>query len=70
MSTLLHNAIEQAAAAAECRTNFITDAHAARKQMLDIGKGYDADDVHAYIQARIAGKKAVKPKEISWRTIR
>jgi predicted transcriptional regulator len=61
------NAIEQAAAAAECRANFIADAQAARQQMLDSGKGYDADDVHAYIQARIAGKKVAKPKARSWR---
>ncbi|MDR3480922.1 MAG: hypothetical protein P4L91_09435 [Burkholderiaceae bacterium] len=61
------NAIEQATSAAECRAKFIADANAARKQMQDAGKGYDADEVHAYIQARIAGKKAAKPKAISWR---
>lgn len=61
------NAIEQAAIAAECRANFIADAHAARKQMLDTDKGYNSDEVHAYIQARIAGKKAAKPKARSWR---
>jgi predicted transcriptional regulator len=61
------NAIEQAAIAAECRANFIAEAHAARKQMRDTGKGYDAGEVHAYIQARIAGKKATKPKAKSWR---
>ncbi|MFI4939179.1 MAG: hypothetical protein ACHP7O_02355 [Burkholderiales bacterium] len=61
------NAIEKAATLAECRANFIADAHAARKQMWDTGTGYDADEVHAYIQARIAGKKAAKPKAISWR---
>ncbi|MFI4939180.1 MAG: hypothetical protein ACHP7O_02360 [Burkholderiales bacterium] len=53
------NAIEQAATAAECRANFIADAHAARKQMCDTGKGYDSDEVHAYIQARVAGKNIV-----------
>lgn len=60
-------AIEQAATDAECRANFLADAHAARTQMLDKGKGYDADEVHAYIQARIAGKKSAKPKARSWR---
>jgi predicted transcriptional regulator len=61
------NAIEQAATAAECRANFIADAQAARTQMLETGEGYDADEVHAYIQARIAGKKVAKPKARSWR---
>jgi predicted transcriptional regulator len=61
------NAIEQAAIAAECRANFMAEAQAARQQMLDTDKGYDADEVHAYIQARIAGKKTAKPKARSWR---
>ena len=61
------NAIEQAAAAAECRANFIAEAQSARKQMWDADKGYDSDEVHAYIQARIAGKKTTKPKARSWR---
>jgi predicted transcriptional regulator len=61
------SAIEQAAKAAECRASFIADANAARKQMQNTGKGYDADEVHAYIQARIAGKKVAKPKAGSWR---
>lgn len=61
------NAIEQATSAAESRANFIADAQAAREQMLETGKGYDADEVHAYIQERIAGKKGMKPKAKSWR---
>ncbi len=61
------NAIEQAAKAAECRANFIADANAAREQMLSSGKGYDFDDVRAYIHARIEGKKPAKPRAKSWR---
>lgn len=61
------NAIEQAATEAECRANFLADAQAARKQMFDTGKGYDADEVDAYIQARVVGKKSAKPKARSWR---
>jgi len=61
------DAIEQAALAAERRASFVADAEAARKQMQDTGKGYEANEVHAYIQARIAGKKALKPKAKSWR---
>ena len=61
------SAIEQAATAAEQRAGFVGEAQAAREQMLRTGKGYDADEVHAYLKAHIAGKKAVKPKAGSWR---
>lgn len=60
-------AIEQAATASEQRAGFVDEARAAREQMLRTGKGYDAGEVHAYLKARIAGKKAVKPKAGSWR---
>ena len=60
-------AIEQAATASEQRAGFVGEARAAREQMLRTGKGYDAGEVHAYLKARIAGKKAVKPKAGSWR---
>lgn len=62
------NAIEQAATTAECRASFLADALAAREQMLRTGKGYDADEIHAYLRARVSGKKAVKPKARTWRS--
>jgi predicted transcriptional regulator len=61
-------AIERAATAGEQRAGFIAEAQAAREQTLKSGKGYDADDVHAYLKARIAGKKSTKPKAKSWRS--
>lgn len=61
------NAIEQAATVAERRAAFLSGAQAARKQMLETGQGYEADDVHAYIHARIAGNNPAKPKAKSWR---
>lgn len=61
------NAIEQAATAAEYRSKFVADALAAREQMLSTGKGYDAEEVHAYIQARIEGRKPAKLRTKSWR---
>jgi predicted transcriptional regulator len=61
------HAIEQAATAAEQRAGFVAEAQAAREQMLKTGKGYDADEVHAYLKARIAGRKSAKPKAGSWR---
>jgi len=61
------NAIEQAATRAELRASFLADAQLARAEMLKTGKGYDADAVHAYLQARVAGKKPAKPKAGPWR---
>lgn len=61
------HAIELAATAAEQRTSFVTDARLAREQMLKTGKGFDADDVHAYLKGRVSGEKAAKPKARSWR---
>lgn len=61
------NAIEQAADAAERRAKFVGEALAARDEMLATGKGYDADEVHAYLTARVAGKKVARPKARSWR---
>lgn len=59
-------AIEHAAAAAECRSAFVEDALAARAQMLKTGKGFDVQEVHTYLKARIADKKTSKPKARSW----
>ena len=39
----------------------------ARDQMLQTGEGYDADDVRAYIQARIAGQNPQRPVLKKWR---
>ena len=61
------NAIDSAATAAEQRAGFLAEATAARAEMLTTGKGYEADQVHAYLQARIAGKKSPKPRAKSWR---
>ena len=64
-------AIEQAATSAEIRSRFITDARQARNELIESGKGFDADDVHAYLKAKVEGKangdKVLKPKQKSWR---
>ena len=61
-------AIECAATAAERRASFVSEAQAAREQMLGTGKGYDASEVHAYLKARISGNKTAKPKAKSWQS--
>lgn len=62
------HAIEQAATAAERRASFVSEAQAAREQMLNTGKGYAASEVHAYLRARIAGKKSAPPKAKPWQS--
>jgi predicted transcriptional regulator len=61
------DAIRTTAAAAERRAAFVAEAVAARTASLKSGKGYAANEVHAYIQARARNKAAVKPKAKSWR---
>ncbi|HVY22165.1 MAG TPA: hypothetical protein VG962_02305 [Steroidobacteraceae bacterium] len=61
-------AIEKAAVAAELRGKLVADAEAARKSTLETGKGYDADEVHAWLRKRVQGKKAARPKAVSWRS--
>lgn len=60
-------AIEQAAAAADLRRGFVTEALAAREEMLRSGEGYDANDVRAYFQARLAGTNPQPPLPKKWR---
>ncbi len=61
------SAIEQAATATEQRARLIADAKAARDEMAETGKGFDADDVHAYLKAKVSGKKVARPRARSWR---
>jgi predicted transcriptional regulator len=60
-------AIERQTALAEARKRFVSDALAAEKAMLRSGKGYRAEDVHRYMQAKAAGDKPVRPKAKRWR---
>ncbi len=61
------DAIRTAATNAEKRAQFVADAIASRKETIKSGKGYAADEVHAYLQARAQGKPAAKPRSKSWR---
>ena len=59
-------AIERAATVAEWRGSFVSEAQAARKNMLSTGEGFDVNEVHAYLKARITGNNPAKPKAKSW----
>jgi predicted transcriptional regulator len=60
-------AIRLAVANAEKRALFVASAVAAREESIASGKGYAAEEVHAYVRARARGQPATKPKEKSWR---
>lgn len=60
-------AIERQTALAEARKQFVADALAAEQAMLHSGKGYRAEEVHRYMQARALGKKRTRPKAKAWR---
>ena len=55
-------AIERAATAAESRASFVSEAQAVPEKMCSTGKGFDVNEVRAYLKARIAGNNPVKPK--------
>jgi predicted transcriptional regulator len=59
--------IEEQIARSELAEKFLRDAIAADVKMQASGKGYMAEDVHAYVTAKVAGKKARKPRLKSWR---
>ena len=59
-------ALEVQAALAEKRKAFVADALAAEREAEKTGVAYRADDVHRYIHARAAGKKARRPKPTKW----
>lgn len=59
---------EQTATPTERRARFLAEAQAAREEMLGTGKGYDADEVHAYLKACITGKKPAKPEAKPWQS--
>ena len=67
MHSFLVEAIEAQAQAAERRRSFVDSAIAARAATLASGKGYGAGEVHEFVLARAAGKKARRPRATSWR---
>ena len=59
-------ALEAQAALAEKRKAFVADALAAEKESEKTGVSYKAADVHRFLRARAAGKKAARPKPVRW----
>jgi len=59
-------ALETHTALAENRKAFVSDALAAEKEVEHRGRVYRAEDVHRYIRARAAGRKAKRPGPARW----
>jgi predicted transcriptional regulator len=54
--------------AAERYQVFVQEGIRADEAMLRSGLGYAADDVHAYLEAKVAGRRARRPRPVHWRT--
>ncbi|MPZ44112.1 MAG: ribbon-helix-helix protein, CopG family [Betaproteobacteria bacterium] len=52
---------------AEKHRRFVADALAADEEMERTGQGYPFDKARAYLEARIIGKPAARPRKVSWR---
>ena len=64
---LMVRLLEEQVQAAERFEQFLADARQADELMQESGLGYAAADVHGYLEAKIAGRKATRPKPIRWR---
>jgi len=60
-------AIEEQVRTEELHQRFLADAARADEAMQRSGTGYAARDVHAYLEARAAGKRARRPRPVRWR---
>ena len=60
-------AIETETERAELRRSFVADALEARAELARPGSAYDAREVHAYLKARVAGRRLPRPKVRRWR---
>ena len=57
-------ALEVQAALAERRRDFIASAHVADQEVAKYGQVFEADEVFAYIEGKVAGKKPKRPKPV------
>lgn len=57
-------ALEERVAQSEAYTAFMAEALEVDRQMTETGEGYDADDVHAYLQGVLAGETPAFPKPV------
>jgi predicted transcriptional regulator len=60
-------AIEEQVRSEELHQQFLADAERADAAMQKSGTGYAARDAHAYLEARVAGRRARRPRLLRWR---
>jgi predicted transcriptional regulator len=60
-------ALEGQVEAAERYQAFVRDGIRADEAMLRSGFGYAADEVHDYLEAKVAGRRARRPRPVRWR---
>lgn len=63
---LMVRALAEHVEAAELHAAFVADAAVAEQQMRASGEAYAMADVHRYVQARAAGRKATRPRAVRW----
>lgn len=64
---LMLRLLEEQVESVERFEQFVADAQRADERMQQSGLGYDAADVHGHLEARVAGRKATRPKPTQWR---
>lgn len=60
-------ALEGQVEAAERYQSFLQEGVRADEAMQRSGLGYAAADVHAYLEAKVAGRRARRPRPVRWR---
>ena len=60
-------ALSEHVAAAKRYRSFLDDAARADVAMQESGVGYAMQDVHAYVAAKVRGKRAKRPSAAKWR---
>ena len=60
-------ALEGQVEAVERYQAFVADGMRADEAMQRSGVGYEADDVHAYLAAMVAGRRVRRPRPVRWR---
>ena len=60
-------ALAEHVAAAKRYRSFLDDAARADVAMRKSGVGYAMQDVHAYVAAKVRGKRAKRPSPVKWR---
>ena len=59
--------LEEQVQAAERFERFLAAARQADARMQESGMGYAAQDVHDYLEAKVAGRQKARPKPVQWR---